>query len=83
MTFYGYIAPVAERVAGFSAADLTWVLVIVGVGLVIGNALGGRTADANLRLYAPRATGASRTQHPAKVATVNSVATRSSLRLFC
>jgi hypothetical protein len=31
-----YIAPVAERVAGFSAADLTWVLVIVGVGLVIG-----------------------------------------------
>src|SRR5882762_5148169 len=49
MTFYGYIAPVA-RVAGFSAADLTWVLVIVGVGLVIGNTLGGRTADANLRL---------------------------------
>jgi DHA1 family inner membrane transport protein len=50
MTFYGYIAPVAERVAGFSAADLTWVLVIVGVGLVIGNMFGGRTADANLRL---------------------------------
>jgi MFS transporter, DHA1 family, inner membrane transport protein len=50
MTFYGYIAPVAERVAGFSAADLTWVLVIVGIGLVIGNTLGGRTADANLRL---------------------------------
>src|SRR5216683_721727 len=49
MTFYGYIAPVA-RLAGFSAADLTWVLVIVGVGLVIGNTLGGRTADANLRL---------------------------------
>jgi MFS transporter, DHA1 family, inner membrane transport protein len=49
MTFYGYIAPVA-RVAGFGVADLTWVLVIVGVGLVIGNTLGGRTADANLRL---------------------------------
>src|SRR5713226_9563 len=49
MAFYGYIAPVA-RVAGFGAADLTWVLVIVGVGLVIGNTLGGRTADANLRL---------------------------------
>src|SRR5712671_3050136 len=49
MTFYGYIAPVA-RVAGFGAADLTWVLVIVGIGLVIGNTLGGRTADANLRL---------------------------------
>lgn len=50
VTFYGYIAPVAERVAGFGAADLTWVLAIVGVGLVIGNTLGGRTADANLRL---------------------------------
>jgi DHA1 family inner membrane transport protein len=50
MTFYGYIAPVAERVAGFSASELTWVLVIVGLGLVIGNMLGGRTADANLRL---------------------------------
>jgi DHA1 family inner membrane transport protein len=50
MTFYGYIAPVAERIAGFSASDLTWVLVIVGLGLVIGNSLGGRTADANLRL---------------------------------
>jgi DHA1 family inner membrane transport protein len=49
MTFYGYIAPVA-RVAGFSAADLTWVLVIVGIGLIIGNMLGGRSADANLRL---------------------------------
>jgi DHA1 family inner membrane transport protein len=49
MTFYGYIAPVA-RVAGFSATDLTWVLVIVGIGLVTGNMLGGRTADANLRL---------------------------------
>src|SRR5712672_3136025 len=49
MTFYGYIAPVA-RVAGFSAMDLTWVLVMVGVGLVIGNMLGGRTADANLSL---------------------------------
>src|SRR6267154_1361958 len=50
MTFYGYIAPVAEQVAGFSASELTWVLVIVGLGLVIGNMLGGRTADANLRL---------------------------------
>src|SRR5258707_6651421 len=50
MTFYGYIAPVAERIAGFSTSDLTWVLVIVGLGLVIGNTLGGRTADANLRL---------------------------------
>lgn len=50
MTFYGYIAPVAEQVAGFNRASLTWVLVIVGLGLVIGNSFGGRSADANLRL---------------------------------
>ncbi|MEH2482844.1 putative MFS family arabinose efflux permease [Nitrobacteraceae bacterium AZCC 2146] len=50
MTFYGYFAPVAERIAGFSASDMTWVLVIVGLDLLIGNTLGGRTADANLRL---------------------------------
>jgi MFS transporter, DHA1 family, inner membrane transport protein len=48
MTFYGYIAPVAEQVAGYSRADLTWILVIVGIGLVLGNTLGGKSADANL-----------------------------------
>jgi DHA1 family inner membrane transport protein len=50
MTFYGYVAPIAEQVAGIDRSNITWVLVIVGVGLVIGNSLGGRTADANLRL---------------------------------
>lgn len=49
MAFYGYIAPVAERVAGFAPSDMWWVLVIVGVGLVAGNFLGGRSADADLR----------------------------------
>ncbi len=48
MTFYGYIAPVAEQVAGFARADLSWILVIVGLGLVLGNTLGGKSADANL-----------------------------------
>lgn len=50
MTLYGYIAPVAEQVAGFDRDAITWVLVIVGAGLVVGNSIGGRTADANLRL---------------------------------
>jgi len=49
MTFYGYIAPIAEQVAGFDRAELTWILVVVGLGLVIGNTLGGKTADHNLR----------------------------------
>lgn len=48
MTFYGYIAPIAEQVAGFERSSLTWILIIVGLGLVIGNTLGGKTADKNL-----------------------------------
>ena len=48
MTFYGYIAPIAEQVAGFERSSLTWILVIVGLGLVLGNTLGGKTADRNL-----------------------------------
>lgn len=48
MTFYGYIAPIAEQVAGFARTDLTWILVVVGLGLVIGNTLGGKSADKNL-----------------------------------
>ena len=50
MTFYGYIAPVAEQVAGFDRSSLSWILVLVGVGLVLGNSLGGKSADANLSL---------------------------------
>jgi DHA1 family inner membrane transport protein len=50
MTFYGYIEPIAEHVAGFGRSALTGALVVVGLGLVIGNSLGGRTADRNLRL---------------------------------
>lgn len=48
MTFYGYIAPVAEHVAGFTTQGLTLLLVIVGVGLVCGNSIGGTAADRNL-----------------------------------
>jgi MFS transporter, DHA1 family, inner membrane transport protein len=48
MTFYGYVAPVAEQVAGFDRAALTWVLIVIGLGLVVGNTLGGKSADTNL-----------------------------------
>ncbi len=49
MCFYGYIAPIAERIAGFAADDIWWVLVIAGAGLVLGNYAGGHSADSNLR----------------------------------
>lgn len=49
MTMYGYIAPVAEKVAGYSPTSLTLLLFVVGAGLVIGNHFGGITADNSLR----------------------------------
>ena len=48
MTFYGYVAPVAEQVAGYDRSSLTWLLVLIGFGLVLGNSLGGKSADTNL-----------------------------------
>nr|BFD42028.1 MFS transporter [Pseudomonas sp. FFPRI_1] len=48
MTFYGYISPVAQYAVGLSVPGVTGLLVAVGAGLVVGNAIGGRAADANL-----------------------------------
>ncbi|MCF6469292.1 MFS transporter [Nonomuraea sp. MG754425] len=42
---YSYVAPLMTEVAGFSPGSLTLLLVLFGVGLVIGNLLGGRYAD--------------------------------------
>ncbi|WP_323813266.1 MFS transporter [Cellvibrio sp. NN19] len=40
-----YIAPMMTEVAGFSESAITWLLVVFGLGLVVGNWLGGRYAD--------------------------------------
>ncbi|RIH72553.1 MFS transporter [Vibrio splendidus] len=48
MTLYGYLAPIAMHITGYSQESVTWILVIVGVGLIIGNTLGGRSSDKNL-----------------------------------
>ncbi|MDW5442907.1 hypothetical protein [Polaromonas sp. SM01] len=50
MTCYGYISPVAQYAVGLPPQAVTGLLVAVGAGLVAGNAIGGRAADANLRL---------------------------------
>lgn len=42
---FTYIAPMMTGIAGFSDGAVTWLLVLFGVGLVIGNFLGGRAAD--------------------------------------
>ncbi len=49
MTLYGYLAPIAMHITGFTADAVTWILVTVGVGLIIGNTLGGRFSDINLQ----------------------------------
>ncbi|GAM62850.1 MFS transporter [Vibrio ishigakensis] len=48
MAFYGYISPIAENVAHMQRDNVTWLLILVGAGLVIGNHLGGKSADMNL-----------------------------------
>ncbi|MEU3478206.1 MFS transporter [Streptomyces sp. NPDC033754] len=40
-----YIAPMMTEVAGYSESAVTWLLVLFGVGMFVGNLLGGRYAD--------------------------------------
>lgn len=42
---FTYVAPLMNRVAGFAAADLPWLLVLFGAGLVVGNIIGSWAAD--------------------------------------
>ncbi|MET8507722.1 MFS transporter [Streptomyces sp. NPDC004787] len=49
-----YIAPMMTEVAGYSDGAVTWLLVLFGVGMFLGNLIGGRFADRALMplLYA-------------------------------
>ena len=40
-----YIAPMMTEIAGFSSAHLTWLMLVFGLGLFVGNHLGGKYAD--------------------------------------
>ncbi|QNP71643.1 MFS transporter [Streptomyces roseirectus] len=40
-----YIAPMATHVTGFADSSVTWLLVLLGLGMVTGNLVGGRYAD--------------------------------------
>lgn len=44
---FTYIEPLLRDVTGYSAAAIPWLLVIFGVGLFVGNILGGKAADKN------------------------------------
>ncbi|WP_037570153.1 MFS transporter [Phaeacidiphilus oryzae] len=43
-----YIAPMMTHVAGYSDGAVTWLLVLFGVGMFLGNLVGGRFADRRL-----------------------------------
>ncbi|WP_295787152.1 MFS transporter [uncultured Microbacterium sp.] len=45
---FTYIAYTLTEVSGFAAASVPWLLVLFGVGLVIGNVVGGRLADRSI-----------------------------------
>jgi DHA1 family inner membrane transport protein len=42
---FSYIAYTFTEVGGFPAADVAWLLMVYGTGLVVGNVVGGRAAD--------------------------------------
>ncbi|WP_307179889.1 MFS transporter [Streptomyces africanus] len=42
---FTYIAYTFTEVSGFASADVAWLLMVYGVGLVVGNLVGGRAAD--------------------------------------
>ncbi|MEU9785986.1 MFS transporter [Streptomyces phaeochromogenes] len=42
---FSYIAYTFTEVGGFSPTDVAWLLMVYGVGLVVGNLVGGRAAD--------------------------------------
>ena len=44
-TWYSYIAPLMTTVAGFSANSVTYILMLAGAGMMVGNFFGGYLAD--------------------------------------
>lgn len=43
-----YITPMMTGIAGFAPSSVTWLLVLFGIGMVVGNLLGGKFADRRL-----------------------------------
>ncbi len=44
-TYLSYIDPVMTEVAGFSAASMSWIMVVAGLGMVVGNMLAAKLSD--------------------------------------
>lgn len=44
-SWYSYIAPLLTEVSGFSSNSITYILVVAGLGMLVGNFIGGKLAD--------------------------------------
>lgn len=44
-SWYSYIAPLLTDVSGFAADSITYILVLAGLGMLVGNFVGGKLAD--------------------------------------
>lgn len=44
-TVFTYIAPLLQQISGFAEHSITWILVLFGCGVTIGNIVGGKLAD--------------------------------------
>ncbi len=42
---YSYVTPLMTGKAGFSATDMSWIMMLCGMAMVIGNIVGGRLTD--------------------------------------
>ncbi|ADB36609.1 MFS transporter [Spirosoma linguale] len=43
--WFSYIAPLLTEVAHFGSSQITWILILAGLGMATGNLISGRTAD--------------------------------------
>jgi DHA1 family inner membrane transport protein len=46
---FTYVAPLLGEVTGVSPRGVTWTLLLIGVGLTLGNVIGGKLADRNVQ----------------------------------
>ncbi|MGK6350688.1 MFS transporter [Parapedobacter sp. DT-150] len=44
-SWYSYISPLMTKVSGFAESSMTYILMLAGLGMFVGNLLGGRLAD--------------------------------------
>lgn len=47
-TLFTYVAPLLGEVTGVSPRGVTWTLLLIGLGLTVGNVIGGKLADRRL-----------------------------------